>query len=74
MQSLKLGIIGAGFVTRFHARALQQLRNIEIAALTSRTRASAGKMSRGCAKSTPRTSGAMNSLMTCHAVSVVSLL
>ena len=39
-----------------------------------RTRASAAKISRGCGKSTPRTSGAMNSLMTCHVVSVVSLL
>jgi predicted dehydrogenase len=41
MQSLRLGIIGAGFITRFQARAIQQLRNIDIAGITSRTRAHA---------------------------------
>lgn len=41
MQKLKLGIIGAGFITRFHARAIQQLRNIDIVGLTSRRRESA---------------------------------
>ncbi len=30
MATLKLGIIGAGFVAHFHARAIQQVRNIEI--------------------------------------------
>ncbi len=39
-----------------------------------RTRASAGKTSRGCENSTPTTSGATNSEMMCQAVSVVSLL
>src|SRR5688572_30262473 len=38
---LKLGIIGAGFITRFQARAIQQLRTIEITGITSRTRESA---------------------------------
>lgn len=41
MQRLRLGIIGAGFITHFQARAIQQLRNIDIAGITSRTRASA---------------------------------
>jgi len=31
MTTLKLGIIGAGFVAHFHTRAIQQVRNIEIA-------------------------------------------
>src|SRR5438094_675922 len=35
---------------------------------------SAGKISLGCAKPTPRTRGAMKSLMMCHAVSLVSAL
>ncbi len=38
MQTLKLGIVGAGFVARFHARALRQCRGVEIAGVTSRTR------------------------------------
>ncbi len=41
MQKLKLGIIGAGFITRFQARAIQQLRNIDIVGLTSRRRETA---------------------------------
>ncbi|MDT8304934.1 MAG: Gfo/Idh/MocA family oxidoreductase [Anaerolineae bacterium] len=41
MQSLKLGIIGAGFITHFQARAIQQIRGIEVTGITSRTRASA---------------------------------
>lgn len=41
MEKLKLGIIGAGFITRFQARAIQQLRNIDIVGLTSRRRESA---------------------------------
>ena len=39
-----------------------------------RMRASAAKMSRGCAKVRPSTSGAMKSAMMCHAVRVVSAL
>jgi predicted dehydrogenase len=36
MEKLKLGHIGAGFVSKFHARALEQVRNVEIAGITSR--------------------------------------
>jgi predicted dehydrogenase len=35
MQILKLGIVGSGFVAHFHARAIQQLRGIEITGITS---------------------------------------
>jgi len=41
METLKLGIIGAGFITRFQARAIAQIRNMEIAGITSRTKAHA---------------------------------
>jgi predicted dehydrogenase len=41
MQKLKLGIIGAGFITRFHAKAIQQLRHMDVVGITSRTRAGA---------------------------------
>jgi len=44
-QVLKLGMIGAGFVAKFHARALQQIRCVEIAGITSRTTASAEALS-----------------------------
>jgi predicted dehydrogenase len=44
-QVLKLGVIGAGFVAKFHARALQQIRCVEIAGITSRTMASAEALS-----------------------------
>ena len=30
MSTLKLGIVGAGFVAHFHAQALKQVRNIEV--------------------------------------------
>jgi predicted dehydrogenase len=33
MTTLKLGIIGAGFVANFHARALRQVRNVEVAGI-----------------------------------------
>jgi predicted dehydrogenase len=45
MQVLKLGVVGAGFVARFHARALAQVRNVAIAGITSRTAASAQALS-----------------------------
>ena len=45
-QPLKLGIVGAGFVARFHARALMQVRHVEVAGITSRTRASAESLAR----------------------------
>lgn len=41
METLKLGIVGAGFITRFQARAIAQIRNMEIAGITSRTKAHA---------------------------------
>ncbi|MFO7681874.1 MAG: Gfo/Idh/MocA family oxidoreductase [Chloroflexota bacterium] len=41
METLKLGIVGAGFITRFQARAIAQIRNMEIAGITSLTRAQA---------------------------------
>ena len=37
MESLKLGIVGAGFVAHFHARAIKQVRFIDIAGITSRS-------------------------------------
>ncbi|MEK7728429.1 MAG: Gfo/Idh/MocA family oxidoreductase [candidate division KSB1 bacterium] len=38
---LKLGIVGAGFIARFHAKAMLQVRGIEIRGVLSRTEASA---------------------------------
>lgn len=38
---LKLGIVGAGFIARFHAKAMLQVRQIEIGGVLSRTEASA---------------------------------
>ena len=35
MTTIKLGIVGAGFVAHFHARALQQVRSIEVAGITA---------------------------------------
>ena len=35
MSTLKLGIIGAGFIAHFQARALTQVRNIEVAGISS---------------------------------------
>jgi predicted dehydrogenase len=46
MATLKLGIIGAGFVAKFHVRALQQVRGVEVAGITSRTTASAAALAR----------------------------
>lgn len=40
-QILKLGMVGAGFISKFHAHAIKQVRNIEIAGVVSRTVASA---------------------------------
>jgi predicted dehydrogenase len=36
MQKLKLGHVGAGFVSQFHARALEQVRQVELAGITSK--------------------------------------
>ena len=35
MATLKLGIVGAGFVANFHVRALTQVRNMEVAGITA---------------------------------------
>ena len=35
MRVLRLGMVGAGFVAKFHARALRQVRSMEIAGITS---------------------------------------
>ncbi|MBE2222216.1 MAG: Gfo/Idh/MocA family oxidoreductase [Anaerolineae bacterium] len=35
MEKLKLGLIGAGFIARFHARAIAQIRNVDVAGITS---------------------------------------
>lgn len=35
MPPLKLGIVGAGFIARFHAKAIQQVRDFEIAGITA---------------------------------------
>jgi predicted dehydrogenase len=35
MQKLKVGIVGAGFVANFHARAIKQVRAMEIAGITA---------------------------------------
>ncbi|MCI0697142.1 Gfo/Idh/MocA family oxidoreductase [candidate division KSB1 bacterium] len=45
-QVLKLGIVGAGFIAKFQARALMQIRNVEIAGVVSRTAASAQAFSK----------------------------
>lgn len=45
MSVLKLGFVGAGFVSNFHARALMQVRNMQISGITSRTKASAERFS-----------------------------
>src|SRR5213083_1866455 len=36
MELLRYGIVGSGFVSRFHLRALEQVRGVEVAGLTSR--------------------------------------
>ncbi len=35
MQALKLGLVGAGFVANFHARALKQVRTVDLTGITS---------------------------------------
>jgi predicted dehydrogenase len=37
MKTLRYGIVGGGFVSAFHIRALESVRGIEVAGLTSRT-------------------------------------
>ncbi len=38
MKRLRYGIVGGGFVSAFHLRALRQVRHVEVAGLVSRTR------------------------------------
>jgi predicted dehydrogenase len=37
MESLRYGLIGGGFITQFHLRAIEQIRGIEVSGMTSRT-------------------------------------
>ena len=37
MESLRYGIVGSGFVSQFHLRALESVRGVEVAGITSRT-------------------------------------
>jgi len=37
METLRYGLVGAGFITQFHLRALESVRGVEVAGLTSRT-------------------------------------
>jgi len=37
METLRYGIVGSGFVAQFHLRALEGVRGVEVAGLTSRT-------------------------------------
>ena len=46
VSSLKVGFVGSGFVAGFHARAIEQVRGLEIAAVTSRTRSKAEAFSK----------------------------
>jgi len=46
VHKFRLGIIGAGFIAEFQTRALRQVRGVEVTAITSRTRASAERLSR----------------------------
>lgn len=43
-STLGIGIVGAGFIARFHARALQAVRDVDVVAVTSRRRASAEEL------------------------------
>ena len=45
-KTLKLGMIGAGFIAKFQARAIMQVRNMEIAGIVSRTEESAQSFSK----------------------------
>ena len=38
-KTLKLGMVGAGFVANFHARALMQVRGVEIAGISAKAKA-----------------------------------
>ena len=40
MTRMKIGFVGAGFVAHFHARAIQQVRGLDIVPLTQQGRGS----------------------------------
>jgi predicted dehydrogenase len=46
MEILRVGMVGAGFVAQFHARAIMQVRRMDIAGVVSRTSASAERFSK----------------------------
>jgi len=46
MQPLRLGFVGAGFIAKFQAQALAQIRGVEVAGVTSRTRIHAEEVAR----------------------------
>ena len=37
MDTLRYGLVGGGFITQFHLRAMEQMRGVEVAGLVSRT-------------------------------------
>ncbi len=37
MDTLRYGMVGGGFITQFHLRAMEQVRGVDVAGLTSRT-------------------------------------
>jgi predicted dehydrogenase len=37
MDTLRYGLVGGGFITQFHMRAMEQIRGVEVAGLVSRT-------------------------------------
>ncbi len=41
MPALRIGFVGAGFIAKFQAQAIAQIRNVDVAGVTSRTRAHA---------------------------------
>jgi len=41
MPALRVGFVGAGFIAKFQAQAIAQIRNVDVAGVTSRTRAHA---------------------------------
>ncbi|HXF63510.1 MAG TPA: Gfo/Idh/MocA family oxidoreductase [Caldilineaceae bacterium] len=46
MPPLRVGFVGAGFIAKFQVQAIAQIRNMEVAGITSRTRAHAEALSR----------------------------
>ena len=46
MPPLKVGFVGAGFIAKFQLEAIRQIRNMEVAGVTSRTAAHAEALGR----------------------------